>query len=208
MVAVVVVVVGSMAGSAHPVGVPAPNRLASAEHQRQQAAVQHPARTQPRAQPLPPAPLRPGRPYLIYDSVTPSAIPAHHEVATYATGDYAVSPSQVAACGPVVWIDTTGTDPAASAIDVEPGNATPSDAASWAIHKLSVQPNGLAWIYTMRSEWPAAQAAVGTIPSQMRSHVRWWIADPTGVSHIVPGSSATQWYWGSNYDITTATQNV
>ena len=38
----------------------------------------------------------------------------------------------------------------------------------------------------------------------MQSHVRWWIADPTGVDHIVPGASATQWYWGHNYDITTA----
>jgi hypothetical protein len=39
----------------------------------------------------------------------------------------------------------------------------------------------------------------------MRSHVRYWIADPTGQPHIVPGSDATQWYWGSNVDISTAT---
>ena len=38
----------------------------------------------------------------------------------------------------------------------------------------------------------------------MQHQVRWWIADPTGVPHIVPGASATQWYWGHNYDITTA----
>jgi hypothetical protein len=35
----------------------------------------------------------------------------------------------------------------------------------------------------------------------MHSHVKYWIADPTGYEHIVPGSSATQWYWGQNYDI-------
>jgi hypothetical protein len=38
----------------------------------------------------------------------------------------------------------------------------------------------------------------------MHSHVKYWIADPTGSPHILPGSSATQWYWGANYDITQA----
>jgi hypothetical protein len=38
----------------------------------------------------------------------------------------------------------------------------------------------------------------------MRTQVRWWIADPTGHPHLVPGSQATQWYWGENYDISTA----
>lgn len=147
---------------------------------------------------------RTARPYLIYDSVTPSAIPAHHVVATYATGSYAVSPSQVAGLD-VLWIDTTGYDHAASVLDVEPGDATPSLAASWAYHRLSADPHVLARIYTMRSEWSAVQAAVATLPAKMRSHIRWWIADPTGVPHLVPGSQATQWYWGSSYDITTAT---
>jgi len=151
-----------------------------------------------------PAPPVKRRPYLIYDSVTPSSIPAHHVVATYATGSYAVSRSQVAG-RPVVWIDTTGKYYAARVLDVEPGDATPSQAANWARHRLSTRPNAQAVIYTMRSEWPAVKAAVATLPSGMRSHVRWWIADPTGVPHIVPGSNATQWYWGSNYDISSAT---
>ena len=38
----------------------------------------------------------------------------------------------------------------------------------------------------------------------MQHQVRWWIADPTGVPHVVPGAQATQWYWGHNYDISTA----
>lgn len=144
------------------------------------------------------------RPYHIYDSVTPSAIPGHHVIATYATGNYAVSPRQVAGRGKVLWIDTTGTDHAASILDVEPGDATPSLAANWAWHRLKADPHALARIYTMRSEWPAVKAAVGKLPAHMRSHIRWWIADPTGYPHIVPGSDATQWYWGSSYDITTA----
>lgn len=144
------------------------------------------------------------RPYHIYDSVTPSAIPGHHVIATYATGNYAVSPRQVAGRGKVLWIDTTGTDHAASILDVEPGDATPSLAANWAWHRLKADPHALARIYTMRSEWPAVKAAVGKLPAHMRSHIRWWIADPTGYPHMVPGSDATQWYWGSSYDITTA----
>ena len=145
------------------------------------------------------------KPYLIYDSVTPGSIPGHHVIATYATGSYAVSRAQVADRKHVLWIDTTGLDHGASVLDVEPGDATPGLAASWAWHRLHADPHVLARIYTMRSEWPAVQAAVSRLPARMRSHIRWWIADPTGVPHVVPGSQATQWYWGSNYDITTAT---
>ncbi len=147
----------------------------------------------------------PAKPYLIYDSTTPSALPAQHVAAAYATGSYAASRAQLAGHKQVVWIDTTGHDPSAMALDVEPGDATPQMAASWAQSRLSQHPNSLAVIYTMRSEWPAAKAAIGTLPQQMQNRVRWWIADPTGVPHIVPGASATQWYWGSSYDISTAT---
>lgn len=146
---------------------------------------------------------RPTRPFLIFDSVTPSAIPAHHMIATYATGGYAVPAAQVAG-RQVLWIDTRGTDPAAAALDVEPGDATPSVAAQWAWHKLRATPGSVARIYTMISEWPAVKAAIGGLPQRMRTHVRYWIADPTGVPHIVPGASATQWYWGKHYDISTA----
>jgi hypothetical protein len=48
---------------------------------------------------------------------------------------------------------------------------------------------------------------VGGLPSWMQPHVKYWIADPTGVPHVVPGSSATQWYWGKSYDISTANPN-
>jgi hypothetical protein len=145
------------------------------------------------------------RPYLIYDSVTPSAIASHRNVAAYANGNYAASASQVAGHRSVLWIDVTGYDHNASVLDVEPGDATPSLAASWAWHRLHAHPTALARIYTMRSLWPAVQAAVAHLPAKMRSHVRYWIADPTGTPHIVPGSDATQWYWGSSYDITSAT---
>ncbi len=124
-------------------------------------------------------------------------------VATYATGGYAVPAAAVAGRN-VLWIDARGTDPAAGALDVEPGDATPSIAATWAEQKLSASPGAVARIYTMISEWPAVKAAIAALPQRMQSHVRYWIADPTGVPHVVPGSSATQWYWGQNYDISTA----
>jgi len=144
-------------------------------------------------------------PFLIYDSVTPTAIPgSHHVIATYATGTYAASLGDVAGRKAVLWIDTRGTDPHAGALDVEPGDATPSMAASWVFHRLQAHPRGHAVLYTMRSEWAATQASVRTLPHWMQSHVRWWIADPTGYPHVVPGSNATQWYWGTHYDITTA----
>ena len=150
-----------------------------------------PGRGAPRRRPLP--------------TSSPTAIPAHGLVATYATGPYAASPAQVAGRGPVLWIDVYGTDYQAMALDVEPSDATPSIAANWVWHRLSAHPDSLARLYTSISEWPAVQAAVATLPAWMRVRVRWWIADPTGVPHLVPGSDATQWYWGSSYDISTAT---
>jgi len=47
-------------------------------------------------------------------------------------------------------MDVFGNDPGASAL--ESGDATPSQAADWALHRVGSQPNALAHIYTMRSE--------------------------------------------------------
>ena len=87
--------------------------------------------------------------------------------------------------------------------------ATPPRRAlrSGSTRALTAYPNSVAIVYTMLSDWQAVQDSVGGLPSWMQSHVRYWIADPTGVPHVVPGSSATQWYWGSSYDISTANPN-
>jgi len=127
-------------------------------------------------------------------------------VATYATGNEPTTAAAVSGRGPVLWIDVTGTDYAASALDVEPGNVGPAQAAVWALHRLTLYPDAIAHIYTFKAEWPDVQAAVAaTVPPSMQSRVHWWIADPTGVPHMVPGAQATQWYWGPGYDISTAT---
>jgi hypothetical protein len=146
-------------------------------------------------------------PYLIYDSLVPWKIPSGKKIATYATGAHPVPASAVAGRGPVLWIDTLGTDPKVPVLDVEPGCAPSSIAAGWVTKRLSAQPGAVAIIYTSISQWPTLQADIATLPARMRSHVRWWIADPTGVPHVVPGSNATQWYWGSGYDISTALPN-
>jgi hypothetical protein len=147
----------------------------------------------------------PARPYLIYDSITPNDIPSGQQVvATYGDGPHPTSRSLVSGRKTVMWISVTGRDYGASVVDVEPGNATPAEAASWAWHKLHSSPDAVARIYTMLNEWPAVRAAVASFPAPVRARIHWWIANPTGQPHIVPGSDATQWYWGRSYDITTA----
>ena len=144
------------------------------------------------------------KPYTVYDSVTPNTIPSGQAAAVYATGSYAAQPSAVSGHSSVLWIDTNGSDPGANALDVEPGDATPAGAAQWVKARLSADRHAVAVVYTMRSEWQAVKDNVGALPGWMQSKVRYWIADPTGYNHVVPGSSATQWYWGSKYDISTA----
>ena len=136
--------------------------------------------------------------------MTSAAIPRGQRVATYVNGTYQASARAVAGRGPVLWIDTNGSDPWANALDVEPGDATPAGAARWVCEKVNRQPDSAAIVYTMRSEWRAVRNAIVGLPSSVQARVRYWIADPTGVNHVFPGSSATQWYWGNSYDISTA----
>ena len=170
----------------------APARHAPARHAAKKAAPQRAARP---------------KPYLIYNSVTPSSIPSGKAAAVYANGAYAASPPQVSHHHHVLWIDTNGSNPGANALDVEPGDATPARAAAWVQQRLTKHPDSVAIVYTMLSQWQQVKSHVAHLPSSMQSKVRYWIADPTGVPHIVAGASATQWYWGANFDITTANPN-
>jgi len=182
---------------------PAKPKVTPAHATPSHAAQPHPAAAHPVASH--PAPAMPIKPFVIYDSVTPSSIPGGQQVATYANGAYAQSAASMSSRGHVLWIDTNGSDPKADVLDVEPGDATPSGAAQWVKARLSSQPHAVAIVYTMLSDWQAVKGYVGRLPVRMQANVRYWIADPTGVAHVVPGSNATQWYWGQNYDISTAT---
>lgn len=169
----------------------------------------HPAPQRPLAHTANPhlAPAHSGPPptYLIYDSVNPSVIPAGKSVGAYANGMYRASGSALAAThSNVLWIDVNGSSADANVLDVEPGDATPAGAALWVKARLTSHPNSVAIVYTFQNAWPAVKHYVGTLPSWMQSKVRYWIADPTGVPHVLPGASATQWYWGKTYDISTA----
>jgi hypothetical protein len=148
------------------------------------------------------------KPYQIYDSVTPGVLPTDKAAAVYANGAYAASASQMSHHKSVLWIDTNGSNPNANVLDVEPGDATPAGAAAWVQHRLTAHPNEVAIVYTMKSAWGDVKSNVGHLPSWMQHKVRYWIADPTGNPHVVPGSSATQWYWGKSVDITTANPNL
>jgi len=179
----------------------APAKAAPAKH----AAKAAPAKQAAKAAPAKPkAKAAPAKQYLIYDSVTPSSIPTGMAAAVYANGSYAASASQATRHGKVLWIDVNGSNPSANVLDVEPGDATPAGAAVWVQQRLSGHPKEVAIVYTMRSQWQAVKDNVAHLPAWMQSKVRYWIADPTGVPHVVPGSNATQWYWGSHFDITTA----
>lgn len=144
------------------------------------------------------------KPFQIYDSVNPQAIPGDPVVATYADGPHPDSPSAVANFSHVMWVDIDASDPHADALDIEPGCASPSEAAGWVSARLNADPHRVAILYTMISQWATVKADVSSLPAWMQSRIRWWIADPTGSPHVVAGSQATQWYWGQNYDISTA----
>jgi hypothetical protein len=156
------------------------------------------------SKPSPRSTAEPAGPYQFYDSTDPQTVPAGAEVAVYADGPHPTPASAVAGRKDVLWIDIDGSDPQAQVLDVEPGCATPSQVPQWVQSRLTQVPGSVAIVYTMISEWSAVQSAVASLPEQDRSRIRWWIADPTGSPHVVPGSDATQWYWGSTYDISTA----
>jgi hypothetical protein len=149
-------------------------------------------------------PVQSTEPYLLYDSVSPSSIPWGHQIATYSDGPFQVSPAAVASRGDVLWIDVNGSNTSANALDVEPGDATPAGAAAWVSAKLTQDPRSNAIVYTFRSDWDQVTDNIDALPAWMHSHIKYWIADPTGYPHILPGSSATQWYWGPTYDISSA----
>ena len=194
----------AVAGNGNRRGAPAPRHSPAATPAPAQVTThhRHHHHAAPQAQ-VTATQARP-QPYLIYDSVNPQAIPGDPVVATYADGPNPDPPSSVAQFSHVLWVDIDASDPHADALDIEPGCASPSEAPGWVSARLTADPHTVAILYTMISQWPTVRADVSSLPAWMQSRIRWWIADPTGSPHIVPGSQATQWYWGQNYDISTA----
>lgn len=78
----------------------------------------------------------------------------------------------------------------ADILDVENGDAVPSDAPAWFVRQKArgIRPGFYADVSTM----PAVLKALGAVGVQ-RDEYRVWTAHFTGVAHIEPGSDATQW---------------
>ena len=141
----------------------------------------------------------------MYDSTQPSLIPADAQyIAIYANGDYPSSRDTVKKQFPsarIFTIDVLNTDPAGCGIaDVENGDMQPSDVPGWVDRRLRAHPGVLCRIYCNQSTWPSVKSEVAKLPQEQRDSVRYWIADPTGTEHSVPGADATQWFWGDNWD--------
>lgn len=144
----------------------------------------------------------------MYDSTQPSLIPADAAyIAIYANGDYAASRETVQRQFPkarIFSIDVLGTDPGAGIADVENGNMSPGDVPGWVDRRLTAHPNGvLCRVYCNKSTWPAVKSEVAKLPADKSGTVRYWIADPTGTAHSLPGADATQYYWGNDWDEST-----
>ena len=143
------------------------------------------------------------------DSVTPLAIPKGFAAAAlYFNGLYAADRNTWEHRWPHVWwIDVLG-DAAknCSILDIETGDATPETVKIWVPDRLLAVPNAPARLYCNLSTWYYVKQAVATLNAEHRKWVRYWIANPTGSEHIVPGSQATQWAWRSTYDISAYNQ--
>lgn len=136
----------------------------------------------------------------IYDSAQATSIPAGVPQAVYATGAYAVSPSAEKGHPRTVWIDVTGYDYSADALDIEKYDATPAQAGPWAENAYKNHPGKPVIVYTNVSNWHKSEISVAKYAPNVK--VRWWIASPQFlVPHMAPGACATQWLWKPGYNI-------
>jgi len=139
----------------------------------------------------------------MYDSTRPSAIPADATVvALYRNGRYAATQEQGNQFPMRLWIDVLGTAAQnASILDIETGDATPETVLSWVPARQQFHPYSVARLYCDLSTWPAVKGYVAQLDQSQRAMVRYWIANPTGLPHLVPGSDATQYEWLTGYDV-------
>ena len=157
----------------------------------------------PKPKPKPP----PAGPFSMFDTVPGpgvQAIPANAvAVAGYIDGHYQSFADLAKRFYPhahCVSISVWGND--AACLDVETGDATPSQVPGWVRRQQS---NGAKRpiVYANRSTMPAVWSALNGAGIK-RNEVRLWVADWTGTPHIPPGYDACQWIdhgpHGENYD--------
>jgi hypothetical protein len=154
----------------------------------------------PKAKPKPQAPDA----YGIYDSSTAEAIPKGKVQAVYSNGLYAAPVTDEKDHPRTLWIDVTGGNPKADVLDIESEDAGWWQAGPWAEAAYKDHPNRPVIEYTAYGTWAADKASVAEYAPNV--DVKWWVASPSGIPHLVPGSSATQWYWGTWYNVSETTQ--
>jgi hypothetical protein len=139
----------------------------------------------------------------MYDSVTPSAIPTNAAlVAGYIDGPFAWSNAQWARFprSVPVRIATRAATNAGHVLDVETGDATPTQATAWVTmrRKAGTDPS----VYCNASTWPTVQAAF-TAAKVAQPH--YWIAHYDGSTAIPAGAVAKQYVdppnSGGDYDL-------
>jgi hypothetical protein len=140
-------------------------------------------------------------PVTMFDSVDWQAIPADAPiVAGYDDGTYMWPPQAWARFVTAIKIRITVTGKTGDQIcDCERGDLTPTGAAAWAHGEHTA--GRIPTIYSNRSDRSQLTAPMADL--RLFVDWNWWAADPTGGSHIVPGSVATQWGWFPHVDEST-----
>ena len=142
----------------------------------------------------------------MYDSTDPAMIPDGKFALLYGTGNYSAREYTGLSRFPhVLWIDDVGDDPlGCSILDIEQGAASIGDVVRWCRERYSKRP-GPFRLYVYLSEWASIRRDCQRhFEPEMRAHLHWFVANPTGSPHIVPGSSATQYAWDQGFDVSLA----
>lgn len=140
---------------------------------------------------------------LFYDSTDPDLIPNGVHACLYGNGPYSARHYDgLDRFASVLWIDVQGDDWLdCSILDVETFDATPADVPEWVRRRAETRGEP-ARIYCNLSTWPTIRKLVAEhLPWAYRKGIRYWIANPTGTEHLVPGSAACQWQWEGDYDV-------
>lgn len=141
----------------------------------------------------------------MYDAVEWSLIPrSAGYLAVYVNGMFAADTGEVSATFPsarIYLIDVNGTDPGASIKDVETGDITPENVPTAVNARFDAHPDSLCRVYVNLDNWAETKAnLLHNVAPEHKAQLRWWVANPTGIPHFVPGSNATQYKFGTDYD--------
>ena len=144
------------------------------------------------------------QPFRMWDSIEPALIPANAvAVAGYVGGHWPTFPDLLQRFPHAAHLSiAVSAREDAHCLDVEVGDAVPDEAPGW-LRRQWERGVKRPWLYANASTW-AAMAPILRESAVKRGQYRVWVADPTGVPHIVEGSDATQYDWhalGRNLDV-------